>query len=95
MSEGVSGVGAVRSALRVYASQNNGSYGGATMSNLPIGSIDLEGKYFAQADYSLVSVTASTYMIKAGPPSRTTKPNMPYYTVDQNGSEQGTYYSNQ
>jgi prepilin-type N-terminal cleavage/methylation domain-containing protein len=95
MSEGVASAGTIRTALRVYASQNNGSYANASMSKIPIGSADLEGKYFAQSDYSIVSVTDSTYTIKAGPPSKTTKSNMPYYTVDQNGSEQGTYYSNQ
>ena len=95
MSEGVSSVGTIRTALRAYASQNEGSYSGATLNNIWIDSSDLEGKYFAQTDYSLLSVTASTYMIKAGPPSKTTKSNMPYYTVDQDGSEQGTYYSNQ
>ena len=95
MSEGVATAGAIRSALRTYASQNGGSYNGATMNNLVMIVSDLDGKYFAQSDYAIVSVTASTYLIKAGPPSKTTKPNMPYYSVDQDGSEQGTYYSNQ
>ncbi len=57
--------------------------------------VDLDGKYFASTDYSLASVTASTYLIKAGPPSQTSKPGMPYYTIDQDGSEQGTFYTNQ
>ena len=93
MSEGISGAGTVRSALRTYYSQN-GSYTGATMSNLVLGASDLAGKYFAQTDYSLLNVTASTYTIQAGPPSLTTRTAL-YYQIDQNGSELGTYYSNQ
>jgi len=93
MSEGVSGAGTIRTALRTYYSQN-GSFTGATMSNLVLGSADLEGKYFAQADYTLPTVTASTYVIKAGPPSKTTRTSL-YYQMDQNGSELGTYYTNQ
>jgi prepilin-type N-terminal cleavage/methylation domain-containing protein len=95
MSEGVATAGLIRSALRTYASQNGGGYNGATMNNLVMVVSDLEGKYFAQSDYAIVSVTDSTYVIKAGPPSKTTRPNMPYYTLDQDGTEQGTYYSNQ
>ena len=94
MSEGIAGAGTIRTALRTYYAQN-GSYTGATMSNLMISLIDLEGKYFAQTDYSLNSVTASTYVIKAGPPTQTSRSGLPYYTIDQNGSEQGTYYTNQ
>jgi len=93
MSEGVAGAGTIRTALRTYYSQNGG-YTGATMSTLQIGSSDLAGKYFAQADYSLLNVTASTYTIKAGPPSLTTKTTQ-YYQINQNGSELGTYYTNQ
>ena len=101
MSEGVAGAGTTRTALRVYQSQN-GSYAGATLPSggmggtLLIGSTDLQGKYFAQTDYSLASVSASTYKIKAGPPSQTTKvPSTTYYQINQLGSEQGTYYTNQ
>jgi type IV pilus assembly protein PilE len=94
MSEGIAGAGVIRSALRVWYSQN-GTYTGATLSSLAIGSNDLQGKYFAQTDYSLPTVTASTYVIKAGPPSLTTRANMPYYEINDLGSELGTYYSNQ
>ena len=94
ISEGVAGTGAIRTALAVYRSQN-GSYAGATLTNLPIGTTDLEGKYFAQADYTLSNVGASTYFIKAGPPSRVERPNMPYYAIDQDGSEHGTWVSNE
>jgi len=93
MSEGVAGAGTVRTAMRVYLSQQ-GSFTGATLAKLQIGATDLEGKYFAQADYSLSGVSASTYLITAGPPSKTTRTTL-HYSLDQNGSEQGTYYTNQ
>ena len=93
MSEGVAGAGTIRTALRTYYSQNGG-YTGATMSTLTIGASDLQGKYFASTDYSLLNVTASTYTIKAGPPSQTTKTTQ-YYQINQLGSELGTYYTNQ
>jgi prepilin-type N-terminal cleavage/methylation domain-containing protein len=94
MSEGIAGAGAIRTAMRTYLAAN-GSYAGATLNTLMINLVDLQGKYFAPSDYSLASVTASTYLIKAGPPSQADAPNMPYYTIDQEGSEQGTYYTNQ
>ena len=100
MSEGVAGTGTIRTALRNYYAQNS-TYAGATLptssasGTLTLAWADLQGKYFASGDYSLVSVTASTYTIKAGPPSQTIRTGMPYYQIDQNGSEQGTYYSNQ
>ena len=99
MSEGVAGSGTIRTALRTYYAQNN-SYTGATLptsstaGTLQIAWPDLQGKYFASSDYSLVSVTASTYTIKAGPPSQTTKTTQ-YYQINQLGSELGTYYTNQ
>jgi len=93
MSEGIAGAGTIRSAMRTWYSQN-GSYTGATMTSLAIGQNDLQGKYFAQTDYSLLAVTASTYTIQAGPPSLTTRTSQ-YYQINQLGSELGTYYSNQ
>jgi len=93
MSEGVAGAGTVRTALRTYYSQNGG-YTGATIANLVLGPSDLEGKYFAQTDYSLSGVSASTYLVTAGPPSKTTRTTL-HYSIDQNGSEQGSYYTNQ
>ncbi|MGD0999689.1 MAG: prepilin-type N-terminal cleavage/methylation domain-containing protein [Candidatus Brocadiia bacterium] len=95
MSEGIAGAGSIRTALRTYYAANGDSYSGATLNTLMINLVDLDGKYFASTDYSLINVTASTYTIKAGPPSQTSKPGMPYYTIDQNGSELGTYYTNQ
>ena len=100
MSEGVSGAGTIRTALRIYNAQN-GTFVGATLPSggtagtLQIGATDLQGKYFAQGDYSIPTLTASTYTIKAGPPSQTSRSNMPYYEVNQLGSELGTYYTNQ
>ncbi len=93
MSEGVAGAGTIRTALRTWYSQN-GSYTGATMTSLTIGQGDLQGKNFAQTDYQLLNVTASTYTIQAGPPSQTTKTAL-YYQINQLGSELGDYYTNQ
>ena len=96
--EGVAGTGAIRTALRIYRSQN-GTYTGATLptgnvsGTLAVGTADLEGKYFAQTDYFLSNVGTSTYTIKAGPPSKATHPDMPYYQIDQDGHEQGTWKS--
>jgi len=102
MSEGVAGAGSIRTALRTYYAQNNSSYSGATMptssaaGTLQIAWTDLQGKYFAPGDYSLVSVSSSTYVIKAGPPSQTAKvPSTTYYEINQLGSELGSYYTNQ
>jgi prepilin-type N-terminal cleavage/methylation domain-containing protein len=100
MAEGVAGAGVIRNAMRIYQAQN-ASYSGAALPSggsggtLQIGSTDLQGKYFAQTDYSLVTVTTSTYTIKAGPPSLTTRTGMPYYEINQLGSELGTYYTGQ
>jgi prepilin-type N-terminal cleavage/methylation domain-containing protein len=95
MSEGIAGAGSIRTAMRTYYAANGNSYSGATLNNLMINLVDLNGKYFSQSDYSLTNVTASTYVVKAGPPSQVSRSGMPYYTIDQNGSEQGTYYTNQ
>jgi type II secretory pathway pseudopilin PulG len=94
ISEGITGAGAIRTALAIYRSQN-GSYVGATLETLRIEPKDLEGRYFARTDYTLTNVGASTYFIKAGPPSRINRPDMPYYAVDQDGSERGTWLTNQ
>jgi len=84
----------MRSALRTYYSPN-GSYTAARDPGTPtIGTADLQGKCLASTDYSLQSVTASTYIIKAGPPSQTTKTTT-WYEINQLGSELGPYYTNQ
>ena len=100
MSEGVSGAGTIRTALRTYLAQN-GTYVGATLPSggtagtLEIGANDLQGKYFAQGDYSIPTLTSSNYVVKAGPPTQTSRSNMPYYEINELGSELGTYYTNQ
>ena len=101
MSEGIAGCGSIRVALATYYAVNR-SYAGATLptssgsGTLQLVWNDLQGKYFAPGDYSLVSVTGSTYTIKANTPSQTPKiASGIYYQVDQGGSELGTYYTNQ
>ena len=103
MAEGVAGAGTIRNQLQVYRAMNGGGgYLGATLptsttpGTLQLAWTDLQGKYFAPGDYSLISIGTSTYTIKAGPPSQTTKvPGSVYYEVNQLGSELGTYYTNQ
>jgi prepilin-type N-terminal cleavage/methylation domain-containing protein len=99
MSEGVAGCGTIRSALRVYYSQNS-TYVGATLptssasGTLQVAWGDLAGKYFAQADYSISGLGVSTYSITAGPPSLTTKAQFTYI-INQAGTESGTYTTGQ
>jgi len=89
MTEGVAGTSMVRDQMRVYLSQM-GSYSGANYSassnNIGIQSEDLNGKYFAQGDYTLTGVSSSTYTITVGPPSKTTRTTL-QYQINQNGSE--------
>jgi lipopolysaccharide export system ATP-binding protein len=95
MSEGVSGAGAIMTALRIYYSQNN-TYVGATLptssapGTLKLAWGDLQGKCFAQGDYSISDLGASTFTIKAGPPSLTKKAQLTYI-INQAGAESGTY----
>ena len=99
MSEGVSGCGTIRTSLRVYYSQNS-TYVGATLPSisaagkLQVAWGDLAGKYFAQGDYSISGLGASSYTITAGPPSLTTKAQYTY-KINQAGTESGTYTSGQ
>jgi prepilin-type N-terminal cleavage/methylation domain-containing protein len=99
MSEGVAGVGTIRSALRVYYSQNN-TYANASLptstvpGTLQVAWGDLAGKYFAQGDYKLGALGVSTYTITAGPPTLTTKAQL-NYIINQDGTESGTYTSGQ
>ena len=99
MSEGVSGCGTIRTALRVYYSQN-GTYVGATLpaaaaaGTLQVAWGDLAGKYFAQGDYSLSGLGVSAYVIHTGPPSLTTKAQFTYI-INQAGTESGTYTTGQ
>ena len=100
MAEGIAGAGAISNAMRIYQAQN-GSYTGAMLPSgadggtLQLGLTDLQGKYFAQTDYQLFIVSPSAYVVQAGPPTLSIRAGLPYYQIDQNGSELGTYYSNQ
>jgi len=89
-SEGIAGVGTIRTALRVYAAGHNGDYPtipeGTTADELAgygltVGANDLDGKYFSNADYTVVS-TAATYTVTATLDGQT-------YSVNQDGDETG------
>ena len=93
-SEGISGVGTIRTAMRVYAAGNNGSYPtiaagttGDSLSAYGIQANDLEGKYFASTDYTVTS-TAAGYTITATLDGDT-------YTVNQDGTESGSFTTGQ
>ena len=93
MSEGIAGVGTIRTALRVYSAGNNGNYptvtaDGTGLAAYGIAAADLnDGKYFKAANYSVVS-TDTTYTVTATLGSDT-------YAVDQDGLEKGTYKTGQ
>ena len=95
MSEGIAGVGSIRTAFRVYAATHNGTYpvltavDGSGLSVLNIASTDLDGKYFENDNYAVTS-TATTYTLTATEEGSGTK-----YEIDENGDETtGTgYYS--
>lgn len=89
-AEGISGVGTIRTAMRVYAAGHSGAYPvvpeGTTADELSdygltIGATDLDGKYFTSADYTTVA-TATTYTITATLGDET-------YSVNQDGEETG------
>jgi len=89
MSEGIAGVGTIRTAMRVYAAAHGGSYAGVTgLSDLNINASDLEGKYFDASSYTISNVSDTTYTITAtlgsGEDAET-------YIVDQDGVESGTF----
>ena len=89
MSEGIAGVGSIRTALRVYAAGNGGSFPdsysatGATATALGVGTTDLNGKYFQATNYA-ISSTKTGYTVTATSGSNT-------YAVDHTGKETGTY----
>ena len=89
MSEGISGVGTIRTALRVYAASHSGAYPtltavkGDALSALNIAATDLDGKYFQAINYEVTSA-AATYTVKATLGSNT-------YIINQDGTESGTY----
>ena len=89
MSEGIAGVGSIRTAMRVYAAGHNGSYPTLTaahgdgLTTLGITSNDLVGKYFTNAAYSVTS-DATTYTIRATLPGGAAND---YYEINQLGVE--------
>jgi prepilin-type N-terminal cleavage/methylation domain-containing protein len=91
-SEGIAGAGTIRSALRVYKADHGvypavatgtavGSWG------IGIAAADLNGKYFNNADYNLVS-TASTYTItvSGGGTQTDAAPSGTSITLNQDGT---------
>ncbi len=88
MSEGIAGVGTIRTALRTYASSHQGQYPtltgarGDQLSALFIAPDALDGKFFTSGDYAVTS-TANSYTI------RVTLPTDPacWYQTDQDGNE--------
>jgi prepilin-type N-terminal cleavage/methylation domain-containing protein len=89
MSEGISGCGTIRTALRVYAASHNGSYptldgvDGTGLSAINVNSADLDGKYFQAADYEVTSAAAA-YTVTATLGDET-------YIINQDGVESGTF----
>jgi len=96
MSEGVSGCGTLRTACRVYYSQNSAYPANlaALVTSSIIGATDLNGKYFQQADYT-VTGAATTYTIQATAPATAKAAAGMTYIVNQLGVESGTYLTGQ
>ena len=96
MSEGIAGVGSIRTAMRVYAAGHAGAYpvlAGVDASGLNILGIqaaDLAGKYFTAASNYLVTSTAATYAIRATLPGGGATD---YYEVNQLGVENAAGYT--
>jgi prepilin-type N-terminal cleavage/methylation domain-containing protein len=95
-SEGIAGVGTIRTSLRVYAASHGGDYPTIPADTtadelagygLTVGDEDLVGKYFGNADYTVVS-TSTTYTVAATMDGQT-------YSVDQDGDETGDITFNQ
>jgi type IV pilus assembly protein PilA len=58
-SEGVAGLGTIRTAARLYAAENNGTYpAGLANINSYVTTADLNGKYYAGSDYGLATNVA-------------------------------------
>jgi len=88
MSEGIQGVGVIRSALRAYAAGHNGNYPmlndarGDALDIIQVAAEDLEGKYFTAQDY-LVNSDATSYTIRV---TLSTDSDC-WYELDQDGNE--------
>ena len=95
MSEGIAGVGTIRTAMRVYSAGHNGNYPTYTavnatgLSAIGIHPTDLDGKFFQASNYLITSAT-TTYTIQA-----TLLPGGDTYIIDQNGVEHGSYKTGQ
>jgi len=95
MSEGISGAGTIRTAMRVYAASHNGNYpiysavNATGLSAIGFRPTDLDGKFFQATNY-LVTSTATAYTIQA-----TLLPGGDTYIIDQDGVEHGSYLSGQ
>lgn len=88
MSEGIAGVGVVRTALRTYAAAHQGQYPtlsaahGNQLEIIFISPTSLDGKFLTATDYSVTS-TSSGYTIRATLPTDSSY----WYQVDQDGNE--------
>lgn len=88
MSEGIAGVGLVRTALRTYAAAHQGQYPalsnarGNQLETIFIAPDGLDGKFLTAADY-VVNAAPAGYTIRATLPSDASF----WYQVDQNGNE--------
>ncbi len=94
MSEGVSGAGTIKTAERVYFSQNNayGSLAQLQASNL-LGATDLNGKYFQQTDYQAVG--GGTFVITVTANATAKAAQGQTYIVDNTGAETGSWKTGQ
>ncbi len=94
MSEGVSGAGTIKTAERVYFSQNNayGTLAQLQASNL-LGPTDLNGKYFQQADYAATG--GATFLITVTANATAKAAQGQTYIVDNTGAETGTWKTGQ
>jgi len=92
MSEGVTGAGAIRTALRTYAAARQGLYpvlssaNGDELTLLGLTPTDLKGRYFGAEDY-VVNSAAQNYTIRVTMPLNS---NL-WYQVDAAGNETKSY----
>jgi len=92
MTEGITGAGMIRTALRTYASSHGGRYptlsdvDGTGLAVLSIQPQDLTGKYFAPTDYR-VSSTADGYTVRVTLPEDASC----WYEVDEEGNVTENY----
>ncbi len=64
MSEGITGVGMIRTNMRIYAATHSNTYptlnsvDGAGLTRFLVQSLDLAGKYFTPGNFSVTSISA-------------------------------------